>query len=159
MQCNVMYQHRYSVNVWCGLLGNCLIGSHFFEGRVTGAFYCVFLQSHLPLYLEDVLLAIQHGLWMQHDGAPHSTREVISLLNEHFADRWLGRVGPVPWPARSTDLSPLDVFVWGSMKSRVYMNGKPDTREQLMQRINEVLLASEMNWSACSGYSHWRYIL
>jgi hypothetical protein len=23
------------------------------------------------------------------------------------------------------------------MKSRVYLNGKPDTREQLMQRINE----------------------
>jgi hypothetical protein len=130
------YQNRYSVNVWCGILGNYLIGPHFFEGHLTGACYREYLQSHLPLYLEDVL-DIRCHLWMQHDGAhPHATREITTLLNEHFAEWWLGRGGPVPWPPQSPDPSPLGFFVWGYLKSRVYLNGKPDIREQLMQRIN-----------------------
>jgi hypothetical protein len=80
------YHHRYSVNVWCGLLGSYLIGPHFFKGHLTKAFYREFLQSHLPLYLENVPLAIR-CLWMQHDGtAPHATREVTALHNEHLAD-------------------------------------------------------------------------
>jgi hypothetical protein len=54
----------------------------------------LFLQSHLPLNLEDVAIAIRRRLWMQHDGAPHATREVTALLNEHFVERGLGRSGP-----------------------------------------------------------------
>jgi hypothetical protein len=66
---------------------------------------------------------------MQHDGdPPHTTREVTALLNEHFADRQLERGRPVPWPPWSPDLSPLDFFVFGCMKSRVYSNGKPDMK-------------------------------
>jgi hypothetical protein len=135
------YQHRYSVNVWRGLIDNYLIRPHF-KGHLTGASYREFLQSHLPLYLEDVLLAIHHHLWMRYDGAPpHTTREVTALVNQHFADWWLRRGGPVPWPPQSPYLSPLDFFVWGCMKSRVYLNGRPDTREQLMQRTNEAAVS------------------
>ncbi|GFW06265.1 uncharacterized protein TNCV_37401 [Trichonephila clavipes] len=36
--------------------------------------------------------------------------------------RWIGRGGPVNWPARSPDLSCLDFFIWGHMKSFVYAN-------------------------------------
>jgi hypothetical protein len=42
---------------------------------------------------------------------------------------------------QSAALSPLDFFMWGCMKSRVYLNGKPNTREQLMQRINETAVS------------------
>jgi hypothetical protein len=37
----------------------------------------------------------------------------------------------VAWPARSPDLNPLDFFLWGCMKSRVYHGGKPEARYQL----------------------------
>jgi hypothetical protein len=48
--------------------------------------------------------------------------------------RWTCAMTPsFTWPT----VSPLDFFVWGCMKSRVYLSRKPDTREQLMQRINE----------------------
>ncbi|KAJ4429330.1 hypothetical protein ANN_26334 [Periplaneta americana] len=34
--------------------------------------------------------------------------------------RWIGRGGPVAWPAQSPDLTPLDFFLWGCMKEKVY---------------------------------------
>ena len=41
-------------------------------------------------------------------------------LNESFPNRWLGRGGPVAWPPRSPDLTPLDYYLWGHMKTLVY---------------------------------------
>jgi hypothetical protein len=78
---------------------------------------------------------------MQHDRAALSTKEVTALLNEHYDDQWLGRGRPVPWPSQSPDLSPLDFFLRGRMKYRVYLNGKPDAQEQLMQRTNEAAVS------------------
>ena len=34
--------------------------------------------------------------------------------------QWIGRVGPIPWPPRSPNLTPLDFFVWGFLKQEVY---------------------------------------
>jgi len=33
-------------------------------------------------------------------------------LNESFPNRWLGHIGPVAWPPRSPDLTPLDYYLW-----------------------------------------------
>jgi hypothetical protein len=51
---------------------------------------------------------------------PHYTRHVREYLNESFPNRWLGRGGPVAWPPRSPDLTPLDYYLWGHMKTLVY---------------------------------------
>jgi len=60
-------------------------------------------------------------MYFQHDGAPpHYTIRVRELLNELFPNRWLGRDGPVTWPPRSPDLTPLDYYLWGHMKTLVY---------------------------------------
>jgi hypothetical protein len=37
-----------------------------------------------------------------------------------MAGRWIGRGGPIAWPPRSPDLTPLDFFLWGYVKSIVY---------------------------------------
>ena len=42
--------------------------------------------------------------------------------------------GPVAWPARSPDLTPLDFFLWGHVKSVVYVNPE-NTRQELNERI------------------------
>jgi hypothetical protein len=34
--------------------------------------------------------------------------------------RWVGRDGPIPWPPRSPDITPLDFFLWGYVKDIVY---------------------------------------
>ena len=63
-------QHRFSVNVWCGVLDNQLIGPAVLPNRFTGCAYVVdFLQNELPLLLE-VPLAKRMRMVFQHDGAP-----------------------------------------------------------------------------------------
>ena len=67
-------------------------------------------------------------MYFQHDGAPpHYSRLVREYLNASFRNRWLGRGGPVAWPPRSPDLTPLDYYIWGHMKTLVY-ESKVDSR-------------------------------
>lgn len=71
----------------------------------------------------------------QQDGAPaHTTRANIALLTQKLGDRVISRNGPVNWPARSCDLTPLDYFLWGYLKSKVYAN-KPATIQALKNNI------------------------
>ena len=44
------------------------------------------------------------------------------------------------WPPRSPDLSPLDFFLWGYLKSKVY-NPRPATLDQLEQNIRNQVAA------------------
>ncbi|GFT10473.1 transposable element Tcb1 transposase [Trichonephila clavipes] len=50
----------------------------------------------------------------------------IDLLKDTFGDRLISRFAPVNWPPRSCDLTPLDYFLWGYVKSLVYAD-KPQT--------------------------------
>ncbi|GFX43429.1 transposable element Tcb1 transposase [Trichonephila clavipes] len=64
--------------------------------------------------------SVPHVVFQQ-DGAPsHYARHVREHLDRTFPNRWIGRGGPVTWPPRSPDLSPLDLFLWGAMKGLVY---------------------------------------
>ncbi|GFV37134.1 putative LOC100569746 [Trichonephila clavipes] len=59
-------------------------------------------------------------LWFQQDGATcHTARATIDLLKDTFGDRLISHFGPVNWPPRSCDLTPLDYFLWGYVKSLV----------------------------------------
>lgn len=63
---------------------------------------------------------MRETLIFQHDGAPaHYSRRVREILDERFPDRWIGRGGPINWPARSPDLNVLDYFIWGHIKAAV----------------------------------------
>ncbi|KYN10478.1 hypothetical protein ALC57_17387, partial [Trachymyrmex cornetzi] len=46
----VQFQHRWSLNVWCGILGDYLIGPHFFDTTVNSNTYTNFLLNTLPSY-------------------------------------------------------------------------------------------------------------
>jgi hypothetical protein len=47
-------------------------------------------------------------------------RAVRDVRNNSCHDRWIGRGGPTPWPPRSPDLNPWDMYLWGHIKSLVY---------------------------------------
>lgn len=51
-----------------------------------------------------------------------------------FGEQWIGRFGPVRWPPRSPDLTPMDFFLWGYVKGEVYATDV-STVEELRNRI------------------------
>lgn len=128
-------QVRFKVNVWCGIFNYTLIGPVFLPEYLNGQRYLQLLQVHLERFLDDLPLRLLPQVWYQHDGAPpHFSRRVRLFLNDAFPNRWIGRGGPINWPARSPDLNPLDFFFWGFVKSHVY-NTRPQNVNDLRQRI------------------------
>ncbi|GFW13078.1 uncharacterized protein TNCV_3330101 [Trichonephila clavipes] len=78
-------------------------------------------------------------LWFQQDGATcHTARATIDLLKDTFGDRLISRFGPVNWPPIYCDLTPLDYFLWGYVKSLVYAD-KPQTLDHLEDNIRRVI--------------------
>ncbi|GFV50831.1 putative transposable element [Trichonephila clavipes] len=78
-------------------------------------------------------------LWFQQDGATcHTARATIDLLKDRFGDHLVSRFEPVNWPPRSCDLTPLDYFLWGYVKSLVYAD-KPQTLDHLEDNIRRVI--------------------
>lgn len=138
-------QHPQKLNVWAGILRNRILGPFFFEDTLNGEGYLDFLEYQLvpalaTLYPDyDDQDTPERTIWLQQDGAPpHYARPVRDYLNEVFQHRWIGRRGEIEWPARSPDLTPLDFFLWGYLKERVYKN-KPLDLETLKVKIrNEI---------------------
>ncbi|GFW10693.1 uncharacterized protein TNCV_4918121 [Trichonephila clavipes] len=99
-------------------------------------------------------------LRFQQDGATCRTAPAtIDLLKDTFGDRLISRFGPVNWPPRSCDLTPLYYFLWGYVKSLVYAD-KPltidyleviilrviaDIRPQMLEKVIE-------NWTSRLDY-------
>ena len=72
-----------------------------------------------------------------HDGAPpRFSRVAGQFLNRHFANKWIGRGGPIAWLARSSDLNPLDFHLWGHLKSIVHATSI-ENAEILRNRIEQ----------------------
>lgn len=106
---------------WGGIVGNHVIGPHFFHERVNGQVYENFLREDLPGLLEDLPMNLIQNMWWMQDGAPgHRAHGSVGFLNEIFPQRWIGLGGPMFWPPYSPDLTPLDFFLWGFVKDYVY---------------------------------------
>lgn len=100
-----------------------------------------FLRDTLPILLEDIDLRRRANLLFQQDGAPpHFTRAVTVHLNATYPNRWIGRNGPILWPPRSPDLTPMDYFLWGHVKEKVYSRPVLD-REDCQRRIRNAFLS------------------
>lgn len=137
--------HPKRVTVWCALWSGGIIGPFFFENdegnalTVTGVRYRDMINNFFVPELEDLSL---ENMWFQQDGATcHTARETLALLREHFPGRVISRFGDENFPPRSCDLTPLDYFLWGYLKSLVYVN-KPTTIEalkaEIVRCINEI---------------------
>lgn len=129
------FQRQFKVNVWAGLFHNQFIGPYVLPDRVNSENFLEFLETSFPELMEEVPLNLRHNMWFQLDGCPaHYGRRVRNWLRENFPERWIGRGGPALWPPRSPDLTPLDFFLWGTLKEIVYRRS-PANRDQLMEAI------------------------
>lgn len=104
-------QHKWSINVWGGIINTTIVGPFFFEGCLNGEMYETFLRNDFLALIQAIPQEVLNEMWYQHDGAPaHYAANVRNFLNEQFPNRWIGRGGEINWPARSPDMTPLDFF-------------------------------------------------
>jgi hypothetical protein len=76
----------------------------------------------------------------------------MTLLDQQYPQRWIGRGGPHHWPARSPHLTPLDFFLWGHVKNIVYrepINTEAELRDRLQEAF-QVISPDMMNNSHTS---------
>lgn len=114
-------QYSFKTNVWCGIINTKIIGPYFFRNNLNSARYLQFLSNELMDDLHELPLLERHEMFFQQDGASiHSTVAVRQWLDTNFPGKWIGRYSVNPWPARSPDLTPMDFFLWGYLKTKVY---------------------------------------
>jgi len=84
------FQRRFTVNVWCGLLGN-KFGPFVFDNNLTGNAYEVFLWNELPGLLEDIPLMIRSQMYFCSRPIPEFTVSYLtSALGRHVSCIVLG---------------------------------------------------------------------
>jgi hypothetical protein len=78
-------------------------------------------------HAERVLRAVHSS----NDSAPpRYHRYVRAYLDDTLPGRRIGRRGAIECPPRSPDFTPLDLYLWGTLKDEIYRQ-KPATRETL----------------------------
>ncbi|PNF14255.1 hypothetical protein B7P43_G12204, partial [Cryptotermes secundus] len=58
-----------------------------------------------------------------------------------FTGRWISRDSSMPWPPRSPDITPLDFFLWGYVKSSVFrtqLNRLDDLKSYVRNAISDI---------------------
>ena len=76
---------------------------------------------------------------LQQDGATcHTAEAILDVLHPVFEDHIISRRADVVWPPRSCDLTPLDYYLWGSIKNKCYAD-KPETIDALKDNICEAI--------------------
>ncbi|GFW64392.1 transposable element Tc3 transposase [Trichonephila clavipes] len=108
--------HPETLTVRCALWAGGIIGPYFLkndEGHnvtVNGDRYRALITN---FFIPELNKHDVQELWFQQDGATcHTARATIDLLKDTFGDCLISRFGPVTWPPRSCDLTPLDYFLW-----------------------------------------------
>ncbi|GFT56036.1 uncharacterized protein TNCV_3117211 [Trichonephila clavipes] len=94
----------------------------YFDEPLTSESYTGILSGPLADILEDeVSLWDLSRMWYQHEGTPaHKSAQPCKFLAQIFDTRIIGYGGQQEWPPQSPNLSPLDFFLWGFLKSKVY---------------------------------------
>lgn len=126
------------INVWAGIWSGGIIGPFFIDVNITGDVYLTLLEEKI---MPALLLHCPPDVILQQDGAPpHYAVQVRQFLDNHFHQSWIGRRGPIEWPARSCDLTPMDFSVWGIVRDLVYLHNAFEDVETLKVMIEEAFL-------------------
>ena len=98
-------------------------------------------ESYRNLLIRIVFLhlaALQTNFAFQPNGAsPHRAGRVREYLNRNCNNYWIGRQGPVDWPARSSDLTTFDFFLLGYIKEKVFAT-PVSSLNKLRNRIKDI---------------------
>jgi Helix-turn-helix domain (DUF4817) len=126
--------HDEKLLVWCAMSEHGIIGPFVFNNTVNSQRYREMLNDFFFPRLRALRIPLA-TTWFQQDGATaHCSNETLQLLQTKFGDRIISRRTQQPWPPRSPDLSACDFFLWGYLKSKVYVNA-PNSLQDLRRNI------------------------
>ena len=81
----------------------------------------------------------------QQDRAPYDFALCVrQFLNQKFSNRWIGRGGSFYWPPCLPDLTPLNIFLWGYVKTILYAT-EPSSLKDLKAKITNVISGITVN--------------
>ena len=122
-------QGGLKVMCWAGVVRGRVFLHWFSQNEsVNGQIYLNMLQNVLWPQVEDM-----RGVWFQQDGAPPHM-PARAWLQEKFEGRVISRLTPIPWPAKSPDLSCLDFWFWGVAMAELQRN-PPKTIDELKETV------------------------
>ena len=111
--------HDQKVIVWCGITGTFVLGPYFFEEIIDGGlqtctvtfFDYLEMLTHYAIPELQWQNALSEVVWMQDGAPPHVGFSVKRLLSQQFGDRVISCLFQIPWPPRSSELTPMDLWL------------------------------------------------
>lgn len=120
---------------------------HFSNENVTGETYLTMLNKYLiptlvNLFLNNLIPSLFDPLvWFQQDRTlQHFAQNVWTYHKKEFPNSWIGKTGQIQWPAKSPDLTPLDLFLWGYLKGKLFF-----IFSNILQEFLDKLLLIKLN--------------
>lgn len=94
------FQHRFSINVWCGMFNDQLYEPFVLERHLTREGYLQYLENRLIEIVEYIPIHVHQRMYFHHDGAlPHFNQSVRNFLSTHFPifnwQRWSSTLAPL----------------------------------------------------------------
>ena len=103
---------------------------------VNGNRYRAMLKKFLFTNIEEEDIG---DLWFQQDDVTcHTAEATFDVLSPVLEDLFISRRANVVCPPQSCDLTPLDYYLWGTVKDTCYAN-KPETIDALKDNIREAV--------------------
>lgn len=109
------FQIKFFANHW--YVDGYLIGTFIFENRLTRDEYLSLLQKWLLGLLEDVSLKNFSAWW---SSCTFQSSDQATLECNISTGRWIGRRGPIIWPARLPNITVLDFWWLDGYKNEIY---------------------------------------
>ncbi|KAI4454291.1 transposable element tc3 transposase-like protein [Holotrichia oblita] len=105
-----------------------IIGPIFFEETITAANYREILNTFIEQLHDD---EITTGFFQQDNATAHTVRQTIDYLQQFYDNRL---INANRWPPRSPDLTPLDFFLFGYLKNKIFRN-RLHTLDELKEAV------------------------
>ena len=138
------------VNVWVAMSSRQIVGPYFFEDAdgqaqtINSDRYVNMLQTFFLPELRRRRIR-PSSVWFQNDLATaHTSVRTVTAIEAMFPGRVIGKN---LWPPRSPDITPLDSFLFGYLKGKVYKDDPQNTTElkEAIQREITQLKAETLN--------------
>jgi hypothetical protein len=108
-----------------------IIGPYFLNFTINSDRYINRILNPFINELDDQEL--QHGHFQQDSATAHTAFNTMQYLRQFFGNRVISRG---IWPSRSPDLTPLDFFLFGHLKNKVFARNL-HTAEELQVAITQ----------------------